>query len=103
MSAGKRYKFNGSTFQAQTGFATAKTITGITNADPAVVTAAAHGLALGDVVKIENSMQGLDDLMYPIDNPETNDFELAGSDSTAYPAFSLDSPNTARADRKSVV
>ena len=52
MSAGKRYKFNGSTFKVQTALGTAQEITAITKADPAVVSSTAHGNVTGDVVKM---------------------------------------------------
>lgn len=96
MSAGRRYKFNGSNFEIQTGLGTPLVITDITNAEPAEVTAA-NTLALGDVVKITDAMTGLDDNLFPVDNPDAAGFELAGSDSTDYPEFVADSPNVARA------
>lgn len=99
MSQGKRYKFNGSTFGVQTGLGSPKTITAITKADPAVVTAAAHGFVLGDVAKLNDidSMTQVDGGVYAVDNPATNTFELAGVDSTAYDAFVAASPNLADA------
>lgn len=99
MSSGKRYKFNGSHFQVQTGFGTSKTVTAITKADPAVVSATAHGFLLGAVVKLNNieGMTQVDGGVYPVDNPLTGTFELNGVDSTGYDAFALASPNLANA------
>ncbi len=94
MASGRRYKFLGSTFQVQTGFGTAKTITAISQANPAVVTSSAHGFVLGTAVRI-NSVSGMTELngnIYAVDNPLTNDFELSGVDATGYAAFSAGSP-----------
>lgn len=86
MAAGKRFKFQGSKLQVSTGVSAAKTITGITATDPAVVAATAHGLALGAAGRITGvlGMTEVNDNVYVVDNPETNDFELAGVDATGY-------------------
>lgn len=96
MSSGKRFKFNGSSFGVQTGFAAGKVVTAITKADPAVVSSTAHGLVLGAVVKMDliGGMTELEDTLVPIDNPITGSFELAGVDSTNYSTFVANSPNT---------
>lgn len=85
MSAGKRFKFNGSSFGVGTSFGTAKTISAITKANPAVVSATAHGFVLGTVVRLNNidGMTQLDGGIYPVDNPMTGDFEIP-VDSTNY-------------------
>lgn len=57
MAGGRRYKFQGSTVAVLTDFGAespSHSITGITNASPAVVTSASHGLEDGDVIKINN-------------------------------------------------
>lgn len=89
MSSGKRYKFNGSTLQVSIGSGSAKTITDITEADPAVVTSTAHGLPLGTVGRIAAvlGMTEVNDKLFVVDNPETDDFELAGTDSTGYTPY----------------
>lgn len=93
MSQGKRYKFNGSTFKVGTAFGTNKTITNISSANPGVVTSATHGGVLGDVVKFTDpGISQLDGKMYPIDNPGTNDFEIADVDTTDMDAFAAGSP-----------
>lgn len=95
MSAGKRYKFNGSTFKVQTAIsATAKTITAITRADPGVVSASAHGFVTGDVVKISSvtGMTEVNDKLFAVDNEASGTFELAGTDTTNYTAFATGSP-----------
>lgn len=93
MSAGKRFKFQGSSIQVLTGFngesPTQHAITGITRADPAVVTSAAHGFLEGDVVRIFDvvGMEELNDEVFVVLNPTTNTFELADVNSTAYGAW----------------
>lgn len=89
MSSGKRYKFAGTTFGVNTGTSSAKTITGITKADPAVVTSTAHGLANGTMGLIAAvvGMTELNGKICIVDNTDTNDFELAGVDSSAYEAY----------------
>ncbi|HWT21639.1 MAG TPA: phage tail tube protein, partial [Variovorax sp.] len=89
MSSGLRFKFNGSTIQVSTGSGAAKNITDITEADPAVVTSATHGLALGTVGRIAAvvGMTEVNGKLFVVDNPDTNDFELAGVDATGYTPY----------------
>jgi hypothetical protein len=64
-------------------------ITGITQANPAVVTVAGHGYSNGDDVWI-NSVVGMTELngrRFRIANVTTNTFELSGVDSTGYTAY----------------
>lgn len=86
MSSGQRFKFQGSTFQVQTGLegSPLAVITGLTSADPGVVTSAAHGQALGDVVRIDAvvGMAEVNDHLFVVDNPVTDSFELAGTDTS---------------------
>ena len=73
----------------QSALDTAKNITAITKANPAVATSAAHGLANGDVVVL--SVQGmwqLDTYTCRVANVTTNTFELEGVDSTDFDTFS---------------
>lgn len=89
MATGKRYKFQGTTFQVGTGYGATDTITAISQANPAVVTATAHGNAEADVVKIAGvvGMTELNGNHYVVDDPAANTFELAGVDSTGYTAY----------------
>jgi hypothetical protein len=61
----------------------AVTITGITQANPAVVTAAAHGLSDGDQVRISSvvGMTELNNNVYTVDDAATNTFSLDDADS----------------------
>ncbi|MEO6709308.1 MAG: phage tail tube protein [Planctomycetota bacterium] len=82
----------------QSALAAGKTITGISKANPAVVTATAHGLAIGDVVKLSeiNGMTELDGQEFVVGTvPTANTFSLSGVDSTGYATFSSDSPANA--------
>jgi hypothetical protein len=67
-----------------------KAITGITQANPAVVTIAGHGYVNGDTVSIVSvvGMTQVNDLQFTIANVTTNTFELSGIDSSAYTAYS---------------
>lgn len=94
MSQGRRFKFNGSTFKVQTALAAGKAVTNITKADPGVVTSSAHGLLTGGVGKFTliDGMTQVNGNLYVVDNPLTNTFELAGTNTTAYDAFAAGSP-----------
>lgn len=67
----------------------AKTITGITQANPAVVTAAAHGFSNGDVVFLAGvvGMTEVNSRHFVVANAATNTFELTGCNSTGYAAY----------------
>lgn len=72
-------------------------ITGITAADPPVVTtSAAHGLADGAVVYIEDvgGMTEVNDIFFTVDSASGSTFELLGIDGTGYTAYT--SGGTAR-------
>ncbi|WP_263146082.1 ubiquitin-activating E1 FCCH domain-containing protein [Pseudomonas sp. RIT-PI-AD] len=61
-------------------------ITAVTRANPAVVTAAGHGLSAGQVVRVADvlGMTQLNDKTYVVANPQTDTFELQGVDASAY-------------------
>lgn len=75
--------------RVETTRAAAKTITGITAANPGVVTATAHGYANGDVVYISGivGMTELNDRAFVVANQATNTFELKGVNTTNYTAY----------------
>ena len=69
---------------------TAKNITGITQASPAVVTSSSHGYSNGDHVWI-NSVAGMTELngrRFTVAGVTTNTFQLSGIDSSSYTAYS---------------
>lgn len=68
---------------------TAKDITGITNANPAVVTAASHGFSNGDRVFLSGveGMTQVNNIEFTVAGATTDTFELSGIDSSAYTAY----------------
>lgn len=79
-------------FQVATAAGSPKTITGITKANPAIVTATAHGLTQGQIIVIDgcagmievNGRAFVVDLTATGASPQTNKFALKGVDSSAY-------------------
>jgi len=67
-------------------------ITGITQANPAVVTANKHGFSNGNLVIIEGvaGMTQVNDVCFTVANATTDTFELSGVDSSAYGAYTSD-------------
>lgn len=73
----------------QSALAAADTITAITKASPAVVTATAHGFANGDYVLLSvQGMYQLDNKVVRVANQAANTFECEGVDSTLFETFS---------------
>lgn len=72
----------------QSALAAAKTITGITKANPGVVTAVAHGMNNGDYVFLSvQGMHQMNDRVARIANKTTDTYELEGIDTTLFDAF----------------
>lgn len=76
----------GAKFQFATTFATAKTVSAVTNADPAVATSTAHGYVDGDEVLFTSGWEDATNTIYQVDQQDANSFEIEGLDSsnTAY-------------------
>lgn len=73
----------------QSALGTAKTISGITNANPGVVTATAHGLNNGDIVYLEvQGMHQLNEKAVRVAGKTDDTFQLEGVDTTAFETFS---------------
>lgn len=93
MSVGKRHKWTGSTISVMTGLSGASplpAISGISKANPAVVTTSgSHGLSDADVVKITEveGMEEVNDRLYAIDVLSANTFQLRGVDSSGYTTY----------------
>ncbi|HYD73350.1 MAG TPA: ubiquitin-activating E1 FCCH domain-containing protein [Candidatus Binatia bacterium] len=68
----------------------ARSITGITRANPAVVTSANHGFANGDTVYIRNvsGMSQVNHRVFVVANRTTNTFQLQGVNSSTYNSYS---------------
>ena len=78
------YKDNGQIVEAN------KTVSAITKANPAVVTASSHGYSNGDHVWLVSvvGMTEVNDRRYVVANITTNTFELSGVDSSSYTTYS---------------
>jgi len=92
MSQGVRYKFIGSTIQVGIGEqagSPALAISNITQANPAVVSAAGHDAELGDVVRILDVVGAVqfNGNLYAVDNPTVGGFELADEDNSMGAAY----------------
>lgn len=80
---------NGVTLALATTYGTAKTVTALTNYDPAQATSNAHGLSDGDIIEVTSGWAKLNQRVVRLDNPATNTFDLEGIDTsstTSYPA-----------------
>lgn len=78
---------NGSTISISTSFAAAKTITAITNANPGVASATAHGYANGDVVVVSSGWPNLDGRVVRVASQATDNFALEGVNTTSTTRF----------------
>ena len=92
MSAVTAIKFHGSQIAVLVGFADdspAPAITGITQANPAVVTDAGHGLEDGDVIEISGvvGMTEVNGGRFIVDVLSSSTFSLRGVDSSGYGAY----------------
>lgn len=72
----------GSSQQFSQTFATAKTITAITNANPAVATSVAHGFATGDEILITSGWEDATDSVYRITVLTADTFKIEGLDTS---------------------
>lgn len=80
---------NGTIFSIGTAYGSAVDISGISNANPGVATAPAHGAADGDIVLVSSGWPGLDQQVVRVDSSDTNSFALEGldtSNTTLFPA-----------------
>ena len=75
---------NGSTISISTGFGSNVAVSAITNADPGVATATAHGFTDGDIVVFASSgWANLEGRVVRVDNSATNAFDLEGVNTTS--------------------
>jgi len=82
----------GTTFTFVSTYATSRTMTAITNANPAVATlAASHGVIVGDKIHIKSGWELLNDVYVRVSVVSVNDVTLEGintTDTNKYPAGS---------------
>lgn len=72
----------GSSQQFSSTFAAAKTISAITNANPAVATSTAHGYATGDEILLTSGWEDATDSVYKIEVVDANSFKVLGLDTS---------------------
>lgn len=73
---------NGVIFSLGTTLETAKNVSAISNANPAVASAAAHGFTNNDIILLNSGWQKLNDRLFRVANQAAGTFELAGQDTT---------------------
>lgn len=71
----------GSKFYFSTTFAAAKTISALTNADPAVATSTAHGYTDGDEILLTSGWEDATDSVFKVDQLTADTFEVEGLNS----------------------
>ena len=76
------YFAEGSKFYISQTFATAKTITGVTNANPAVATSTAHGYADDDEILLSSGWEDATDSVYKADQLTADTFSILGLNSS---------------------
>lgn len=77
------YSFpEGSAFYFSSTFASAKTLTVVTNANPAVATSTSHGYADNDLVLFNSGWEDAADSVFKVDQTDSNTFSLLGLNST---------------------
>ena len=72
----------GSSQQFSNTLAAAKTITAITNANPAVATCTGHGYTTGDEIMLSSGWEDATDSVYKIESVDSNSFKILGLDTT---------------------
>lgn len=80
---------NGGTFAIASAYGSVINVTALTNANPAVATAAGHGLSNGDIIEVTSGWSKLNNRPVRVANVTANTFELENIDTsstTAYPA-----------------
>lgn len=78
---------NGTIFSVGTAYGSAIPVTGISNANPGVATAPAHGLSDGDIIVVESGWIGLDQRVARVDSSDTGTFALEGIDTSSTVRF----------------
>lgn len=78
---------NGVILSLATGYGAVKPVTGITNANPAVLTSAAHGLAANVLIELKSGWQKLNERIFRVADPAAGSFALAGADTQSAVQF----------------
>lgn len=82
---------DGSTVFLATAYGATKTVTAISNANPAVLTSAAHGLTNGAFYELKSSWQKLNDRVFKGANTSANALDVVGADTTNTTLFPVGS------------
>ena len=77
----------GTLFSVATTFGSAITVTAVTNANPAVCTATAHGLSNGDVIEVTSGWGRANKRVFRVANVTASTFELEGFDTSSTSFF----------------
>lgn len=77
----------GSRFQFSTTLATAKTITALTNANPAVATSTAHGFSTNDEIVLTSGWEDANSTVYKVTMIDANSFSIQGLNTTSTALF----------------
>lgn len=78
---------NGATVLIASSYGSPIIVSAISNANPAVATATAHGLTNGDFIELVSGWSKLTDRIFRVDNATTNTFALKGIDTTSTNAY----------------
>ena len=78
---------DGATVSLQTAVGTSKTISAVTNANPAVATSTAHGLTNGMLITVTSGWSRLNNRVVRVANVTANTFELEGIDASNVSLF----------------
>lgn len=73
---------DGSKFFISTGVAAALTVSGLSNANPAVATSTAHGLLAGDEILLYSGWEDANESVFRVASPAANTFAVSGLDTT---------------------
>lgn len=71
----------GSKFYFSNTLAAAKSVTALTNANPAVATSVAHGYADGDIVLLDSGWEDANDTLFKVDQLTADTFSVVGLNS----------------------
>ena len=82
---------NGTTFEIAATLSVPKAFTAISNAKPAVLTAAAHGLTDGDVIVIDSAWAKLNGRPARVIDSDTGEFSAEGVDTTSVKSYPVGS------------
>jgi hypothetical protein len=78
---------NGSVVSIASTYGSPITVSAVTNANPGVATATAHGLANGDIIEVTSGWPGLNSKIVRVSGVTANNFNFEGIDTTSTTNF----------------